>query len=267
MNTRKTCLEGRFRGIYYKYLRNPESKNTLLFLHGFTGNSSIWDEQIDFFKSNYNLLILDLIGHGKSFSPSRIEEYSFKNHTDKIIGILNKLKIRSFSIVCYSYSCYIGLLIYKKIPKKIESIIFISPYFRENYNRLEKSLYKCIRFIWKYLVKDRKFDLDYSKIKNYEKPKFKDIKYILKCINTKDVLGSVCSFVEYGKIPRLNNFNCPMLIIYGKKDKKLTPEIKSRLEQFKNVEFNFIKNKEHLFLKTKAKNISNYINSFLIRNL
>ena len=264
---KKGYSEDRFEGIYYKYFKNPRNKHTLLFLHGFTGNLSIWDEHINQLKDKYNLLLIDLIGHGKSYSPKRIEEYSFKNQSNKILKIVNHLKISSISIICYSYSISIGGFIFNAIPKKVKTIVFISPYFKENFTFMEKQVLKCIKFIWKYLLPNKKFNLDYSKIENYEKPTLKDNKYTLNCINTKDVLGSVYSFANFEKVQNLKNFNTPLLIIYGKDDEMFSKKIKNRFKECTNIEFKVIKNKKHLFLKTMSKEIIKEINSFLIKHL
>lgn len=252
-------------GIYYKFIKNPKNNHTLVFLHGFTGNSSIWEEIIIELKKRYSILILDLVGHGKSYSPQKIEEYSFENQTEKIIDILRKLKINSISIISYSYSCYLGLLIANKLGAKTKNLIFISPYFKERYNLLEKRVADIMKFIWKYLVKDKKHDLDYSLIENYENPKFKDTKYTLKSINTKDVIGSICSFVKFGKIPKLNKKDMPLLVIYGEKDKMFTKDVSSIFEK-KNTELKVMKGKKHLFLKTKSRVIAEAIKLFLIKN-
>ena len=50
--------------IYYKYKRKNE-KNPIIFIHGIGLTHEIWDHQIDFFK-NYNTIVYDLIGHGKT---------------------------------------------------------------------------------------------------------------------------------------------------------------------------------------------------------
>ena len=47
------------------YIRDPESP-WLVFLHGFGGTAEMWKKQIPVFKEKFNLLLLDLPGHGRS---------------------------------------------------------------------------------------------------------------------------------------------------------------------------------------------------------
>jgi len=50
---------------YYSYL-HTSSKNWVTFVHGAGGSSSIWFKQLRDFKKHFNVLILDLRGHGNS---------------------------------------------------------------------------------------------------------------------------------------------------------------------------------------------------------
>ena len=50
---------------HYIY-KNPTAKKWVTFVHGAGGSSSIWFKQIRVFKNEYNVLVLDLRGHGNS---------------------------------------------------------------------------------------------------------------------------------------------------------------------------------------------------------
>lgn len=256
----------KFEGVFYKYFKNKDHKHTLLFLHGFTSNSLLWEAYVKKFKSDYSLLLVDLIGHGKSESAKCIEEYSFQNQSDKISKIVDKLEICSVSIVCYSYSTNLGLFVTKKIHKKVKTLVIISPYNTDHYKFLAKQATLFIKFIWNYLIPNKKFVLDYSRIKNYESPTFKDKKYILKSINTKDFLGSVFSYLNCNEFSNIGGFEIPTLIIHGENDKTVSEKIKNNLRT-EYVLFEVIKGKKHLFLKTKSNEISKKITNFLFDNL
>jgi len=67
------------------------------FVHGAGGSSSIWFKQVRAFKKQFNVLILDLRGHGDSkpslkdtFNP----KYTFDSITDDIVEVLAYLKIK-----------------------------------------------------------------------------------------------------------------------------------------------------------------------------
>ena len=53
------------------------SKKWITFIHGAGGSSSIWFNQVRFFKANFNILLIDLRGHGKSESSPDGTQYNF----------------------------------------------------------------------------------------------------------------------------------------------------------------------------------------------
>jgi pimeloyl-ACP methyl ester carboxylesterase len=259
-------VEGLHKGIFYRFI-NTNKEHTLLFLHGFTGSSSIWDEQIQSLSKKYNLLLIDLFGHGKSETPKKIEGYFFKNQSEIIVNIVQKLRIDSLIIICYSYSVYIGLELQDLMQRKIKSMLFISPYFKEGNNFFERQIFKIIKFIWVYLVPNKKYLLDYSKLENYESPTFKDKKYTLKSINTKDILGSIYALEKQEILLRDKKVNIPILVIYGENDKMFSDKIKQIFNDYKTIKYKKMVGKKHLFLKTKSDEINKDIISFLSDSL
>lgn len=256
--------EHKFNGFAYQYHFNNDSNETLLFLHGFTGNSSVWDDYVEQLKNEFNILLVDLAGHGNSDSPKNIDEYLLSNQASNISKILNELEIKSFSIISYSYSCYIAILVAEKMKEKTKYVVLISPYFKEKFSYYEKWLLNSTKLIWRFLIPNKKYKLDYSKLKDYENPNFYDTKYTLRCINTKDILGSMYSFLNHEGIPEFDNIKTPLLIIYGENDKTLSNKAKDVQIKGKNLKVQIIKGKKHIFLKTEYMNLVKSIQTFII---
>ena len=55
-----------------------KSKKSILFLHGFTGSAKDWNDVAQKIHKRFNKLALDLVGHGKSGSPSSVNYYSIE---------------------------------------------------------------------------------------------------------------------------------------------------------------------------------------------
>ena len=75
---------------YYLY-PHTTSKEWVTFVHGAGGSSSIWFKQVRDFKKHFNVLILDLRGHGNSkptlkdtFNP----RYTFDSITNDIVEVI-----------------------------------------------------------------------------------------------------------------------------------------------------------------------------------
>ncbi len=75
---------------------NKDSQTWVVFVHGAGGSSSIWYKQLREFKKHFNVLLLDLRGHGDS-KPSLIntfdEKYDFDKITNDIVEVIDFLKI------------------------------------------------------------------------------------------------------------------------------------------------------------------------------
>ena len=77
------------------YTLNHDAK-WVTFVHGAGGSSSIWFKQIRDFKKHFNVLLLDLRGHGNSkpkFKDSFKDDYTFDSISNDIIEVLDHEKI------------------------------------------------------------------------------------------------------------------------------------------------------------------------------
>ncbi len=73
-----------------------------MFVHGAGGSSSIWFKQIKAYKEHFNVLLVDLRGHGKSnnlLADIINKRYTFEAVTKDIVAVLDHLKISSAHFV------------------------------------------------------------------------------------------------------------------------------------------------------------------------
>jgi len=87
---------------------NPENP-TLIFLHGFLGNSDDWSKTIDHLQADYYCVCLDLPGHGHSVATSPPLEEGFAYCHRLIRQALNDLQIKHYSLIGYSLGGRIAL--------------------------------------------------------------------------------------------------------------------------------------------------------------
>ncbi len=75
---------------YTTYLHKTATE-WVTFVHGAGGSSSIWFKQIRSFSSHFNVLVLDLRGHGNSkstFKNTFTEKYTFDSITNDIVDVI-----------------------------------------------------------------------------------------------------------------------------------------------------------------------------------
>lgn len=65
----------------------------VVFLHGYTGSTQDWANQIRVLSPQYQVIALDHRGHGKSAAPSQEEDYSVEILANDTFGLLNMLGI------------------------------------------------------------------------------------------------------------------------------------------------------------------------------
>src|ERR1035437_4991986 len=71
----------------------------IICLHGFSENLSTWE----FLKLNgYQLILIDLIGHGKSDKPKPLKYYSLKVMLKHLNKLVSQLGLKKYSMLGYS---------------------------------------------------------------------------------------------------------------------------------------------------------------------
>ena len=111
--------------IYHRKFIHPKAKTWVVFIHGAGGSNVVWFRQLKEFKKQFNVLLVDLRGHGKS-KPSISESdqnYSFDDVAIDIIQIMDVLKIKKAHFVGISLGCIVIRTIDKIAPERAESII------------------------------------------------------------------------------------------------------------------------------------------------
>ena len=110
--------------IIYK----AKNKNVpwITFIHGAGGSSAIWFKQIRFFSRYFNLLLIDLRGHGASqgliqnpFKP----RYSFESIAEDIFNVMNHVEIKKSHFVGISLGTILIRQLADMQPKRVEKMI------------------------------------------------------------------------------------------------------------------------------------------------
>lgn len=109
---------------YTTYLNQPQ-RPWVTFVHGAGGSSNIWSKQIRFFQEHFNVLLIDLRGHGKSKAPlhEKLKRYQFNNIGNEVLEVLDHLKINSTHWVGISLGTIIIREITERFPSRTISMI------------------------------------------------------------------------------------------------------------------------------------------------
>ncbi|MDR9828885.1 alpha/beta hydrolase [Vibrio sp. FNV 38] len=112
--------------LFHKTFIHPTSKEWVVFVHGAGGSSSIWFKQIKSYREHFNLLLVDLRGHGKSnqFIKDIISHnYTFKEVTRDVVRVMDHLKISSAHFVGMSLGTIIVRTLAELESKRVQSMV------------------------------------------------------------------------------------------------------------------------------------------------
>lgn len=142
--------------IYHKAFIHKESKTWVVFVHGAGGSNEVWFKQLRDFKKHFNVLLVDLRGHGKSKKQySKDEIYKFDEIALDVVQIMDHLEITKAHFVGISLGCIIIRAIDRLAPGRAESIILGGAIMRFNgrINTLvsaAKLLHSILPYMWLY---------------------------------------------------------------------------------------------------------------------
>ncbi|MFC0261474.1 alpha/beta fold hydrolase [Fontibacter flavus] len=112
--------------LYYKTYHHPSSQEWVVFIHGAGGSSSIWYKQIREFKEEFNLLLIDLRGHGRSAESIRNiwnDKYTFAGVTKDIIEVLDHLDIPPAHFMGVSLGTIITRQLAEMEPQRVKTMV------------------------------------------------------------------------------------------------------------------------------------------------
>ena len=121
---------------------------TIVLLHGFGEDGTVWQKQVAFLKDNYRVLIPDIPGSGRSpfIANATIETYAaiLKQILDEEINVASAEKI---TLIGHSMGGYITLAFAEKYPEYLEAFcLFHSSAFADD-DAKKQTRQKAIEFI------------------------------------------------------------------------------------------------------------------------
>ncbi len=144
--------------LYYKTYDHADSKEWVTFIHGAGGSSSIWYKQVKEFKVHFNVLLIDLRGHGKSqevFERYFSNEYNFENISADILEVMDHLKIQQSHFVGISLGTILMRTICELAPDRVKSLVMGGAVTRLNVRSkllvgLGNATKKFVPYMWLY---------------------------------------------------------------------------------------------------------------------
>ena len=109
--------------LKFKHFIKSEDTAWITFIHGAGGSSTIWHKQVKVLKEHFNLLLIDLRGHGMSNDLPVNTDYSLGVVVDEVVEVIQYLKLKKSHFIGVSLGTIIITKISELYPKVVDKVI------------------------------------------------------------------------------------------------------------------------------------------------
>ena len=216
-------------------------------MHGSGLTHIVWSLHEQYYVSNgYNVLSIDLPGHGNSEGPSL---KSISDISNWIQNLVETIDIKKINFIGHSQGCLVGIDFSSRFPNSIEKLILVAGSYRLPVNQdlidlAEAGDEKAVTLMMKWGYEGSKAFIGGNPVK----------KIINSSREIKEILAvdlNACNNYKDGK-ESLKKINCPTLCIFGDLDKMVSKENGNKIgEILKNSEIKIINNCGHMIIFEK----------------
>lgn len=237
--------------LHHATYKHKYATEWVTFIHGAGGSSTIWYKQLREYKKHYNVLLVDLRGHGASskLKDAFKTKYTFENVTKDVIEVLEHLKIEKSHFVGISLGTIIIRQIAEMNPEMVHSMILGGAIMKMNFRsqilmKLGNAFKSVIPYLWLY----RFFAFIIMPKENHKESRNLFIKEAQKLYQRE--------FQRWFKLaseinPLLRFFrnvevSIPTCYIMGEEDHMFLPTIKKIVKMHKSAELFIVENCGHV---------------------
>ncbi len=240
-------------------------------MHGAGGSSSIWHKQIREFQKKYNVLLVDLRGHGQSqqANQSRYKKYSFDSISDEIIEVLNHLQIKSSHFVGISLGTILIREISERFPERVDTLIMGGAVMKLNVRgQLLMRFGALVKSVLPYLVLYRFFALVIMPKKTHRESRNLFIQEARKLYQKEfkrwfTLLSQVNPLL---KLFRFKEASVPTLYIMGSEDHMFLPSISKLVQNHRTAKLFVVADCGHVVNIEQPKIFNQTVLNFLALN-
>ena len=222
--------------INYTIYENKNTNQWVTFVHGAGGSSSIWFKQIRDFKKQYNVLLLDLRGHGESKTTLKTafkQKYTFSALANDILEVLDFLKIQKSHFVGISLGTILIRQLAEMYPDRVQSMILGGAILKMNFrSQVLMRVGNVFKYVLPYLLLYKLFAFVIMPKKNHKLSRLLFINEAKKLYQKE--------FIKWFKLtaeinPILKWFrqvelNIPTLYVMGEEDYMFLPSVRKVVE-------------------------------------
>lgn len=238
--------------LNYAIYRNKESQQWVTFIHGAGGSSTIWFKQIKAFSRFFNLLLIDLRGHGKSkhhMLDLTNSIYTFDAIAADIIEVLDHEKIKSSHFMGISLGTILIRTIAEKSPERVNSMIMGGAILKFNFKsrllmRFGNATKSILPYMWLYKI----LAFIIMPKHNHKESRLLFIREAKKLYQKEFIrwFKLTSEVIPLLKVFRQKQIKVPTLYVMGEQDYMFLPAVRKVVEQHQRSQLQVIPNCGHV---------------------
>ena len=109
------------------YTRTGGNNPPVILLHGLTANGLCWSAVANALESEYDVIMPDARGHGKSSAPT--SGYHYEDHANDVVGLIETLKLSHPLLMGHSMGGMTAAVIASRNPMLLRGLVLADPTF------------------------------------------------------------------------------------------------------------------------------------------
>ncbi|WP_249900862.1 alpha/beta hydrolase [Paenibacillus sp. PK3_47] len=112
------------------YYEREGSGQPIVFIHGHGLTHTMFKSQLEFFSEDYQVILCDLRGNGKSGRLMQSKEKVIETQGTDLIMLLNELNLRDAVFVGVSYGGLVAQYIAREYPERVKAVVVADSFCR-----------------------------------------------------------------------------------------------------------------------------------------
>lgn len=231
------------------YTQTGSGRQTVVFIHGFIFDSSLWDRQVAEFQNGYTIINLDLRGFGRSTDCDGM--ITLENYVDDLLDLIKELGIKKPVLAGLSMGGYIALRAAERDPGNVAGLILFDTRATADSDEAKLKRAAGIRILKQGGIRvytTALMESIFSKsFKENEPNEYKGFIDRGAAVKPEGAIGALLAMMgRTNTTSFLESTDLPVLAVCGDSD-ALTPpaEMEGMMKNVKNGEFHIVKNAGH----------------------
>ena len=110
-------------GVEVRFDRQGDGSPTLIFVHGWGNNRSVWEAQVARFSEKYEVVNIDLPGFGESGNNRQV--FTIESFGEDVATVIRKLNLEQVVLIGFSMGAPVVIETANKVPEQITGVVLV----------------------------------------------------------------------------------------------------------------------------------------------